>query len=86
MRPEAVPTVRIPPPHPTPLSKPDIIFDVLTPTRVEQLPEDFVYVYMDWDAFLDLASYMTEIKFKFREYNGIIQYWEEGNDTEQEKD
>lgn len=77
--------MRIPPPDPTPLSVPTIEFDVLTPTRVEDLPEDFVYVYMDWDDFLDLAGYLTEIKFKFREYNGIIDYWETGNDAAKER-
>lgn len=89
--------VRIPPPRPEPLSKPDIGVRVLVPATAEELlyaelPDDpglmweFTYVILEWDDFLTLAQYMEEVKFKFQEYIQIVEYWEDGNKAETVED
>ena len=85
--------VRIPPPRPEPLSKPDLDIGILVPENTEdklyaQIPEepgllwDYTYVILTWDDFLTLTQFLEEVKFTVGEYVRVIEYWEEGNEPE----
>lgn len=88
--------MRIPPPRPEPLSKPDLDIGILVPENTEdklyaQPPEepgllwDYTYVILTWSDFLTLTQYLEEVKFTIGEYVRALEYWEQGNENSPEK-
>lgn len=59
-----------------PVSVPEIEVKIITEKALPNLPPDYVYVGLTWNHYISLAQYLNEIRFKFEEYNAVLDVYE----------